>query len=459
MPKSASLTNTPFLHERELWHARLADCLAEAERMGAAAAEAAFGLEAGLSVSVRLGEVETVEHTRDKGLGVTVYFPAAKGGTGLRKGSASTSDLSPEAVRETVKAACAIARYTAPDPYAGLAEAALMAGELPELDLFHPWDLDVAAAIELATRCEDAARTADPRIVNSEGAALETEQAYRLYGNSHGFLGGYPSSRHGLSCAVIARDEAGMQRDYWYTVARRAEALENAQRVGAQAAERTLRRLDARRLSTRQVPVVFAPEVASSLFGHFLAAVSGGSLYRQASFLLDGLGTPVFAPEVTIRERPHLPQAAGSAPFDGEGVATRERELVRAGMLEGYVLDSYAARRLGMQTTGNAGGVHNLVIEPGPLDLSGLLREMGTGLLVTELMGQGVNIVTGDYSRGAAGFWVENGELAYPVEEITVAGNLAEMFRGIRGIGRDVDTRGNIRTGSVLLERMTVAGE
>lgn len=459
MPESDLPTSPGFLDDREQWHARIGECLDEAKRLGAAAAEAAFGLESGLSVSVRMGEVETVEHTRDRGLGITVYFPAGRGEAGLRKGSASTSDLSPGALHETVKAACEIARYTAPDPYAGLAPPELMAGELPELDLYHPWELTVEAAIDLALRCESAARHADPRIVNSEGASLDTEQAYRLYGNSHGFLGGYPGSRHGLSCAVIARDAAGMQRDYWYTSARHAEALEAAEAVGARAAERTLARLDARRLSTRQVPVVFAPEIAASLFGHFLAAISGGSLYRRASFLLDALGKPVFAPTVNIHERPHLPRAAGSAPFDAEGVGTRARDLVRGGVLEGYVLDSYAGRRLGMQSTGNAGGVHNLVVEPGPLDLAGLLREMGTGLLVTELMGQGVNGVTGDYSRGAAGFWIENGEIAYPVEEFTVAGNLADMYRGIRGVGRDVDTRGNIRTGSVLIERMTVAGE
>jgi PmbA protein len=425
--------------------------LEEAKRQGASAAEAGVNAENGLSVTVRLGEVETVEHNRDKGLGVTVYF-------GQRKGSASTSDFSREAVRETVGAACAIARNTAEDPCAGLADAALMAAHIPDLDLNHPWALSAEHAIELAKECEAAAQAVDKRITNSEGATVSSHAGKRVYGNSHGFFGAYPSSRHSVSCAVIADDGHGMQRDYWYTVARDRDDLEAVRGVGQRAGERTVRRLGGRRLSTRQVPVLFIADVAGGLFGNFIRAVRGESLYRKASFLLDQLGETIFPEFMRIHEQPHLQKALGSAPFDGEGVATRARDLVTAGVLQGYVLDSYAARKLGTQTTGNAGGVHNLTVDPGPLDFAGLLKEMDSGLLVTEMMGMGVNIVTGDYSRGAAGFWVENGTVQYPVEEITIAGNLREMFKGIVAVGNDVDIRSNTRTGSVLIERMTVAG-
>ena len=429
----------------------VAAILDEAKCQGASAAEAGVNAESGLSVTVRLGEVETVEHNRDKGLGVTVYF-------GQRKGSASTSDFSREAIRETVAAACAVAKYTAEDPSAGLAEAALMAKDIPDLDLHHPWDLSAERAIGLAQDCEAAARETDSRITNSEGATVSSHAGYRVYGNSHGFLGAYPSSRHSVSCAVIADDGHGMQRDYWYTVARDRDDLEAARSVGRRAGERTVRRLNGRRLATQQAPVLFVAEVAGGLFGSFIRAIRGESLYRKSSFLLDQLGEAVFPSFIHIHEQPHLPKALGSAPFDGEGVATRARDLISEGVLQGYVLDSYSARKLGMETTGNAGGVHNLTIDPGPLDFTGLLKEMDKGLLVTEMMGMGVNIVTGDYSRGAAGFWVENGEIQYPVEEITIAGNLRDMFKGIAAVGSDVDTRGNTRTGSVLIERMTIAG-
>ena len=426
--------------------------LDEAKTCGASAAEAGVSLEAGLSVTVRLGEVETLEYHRDRGVGVTVYF-------GQRKGSASTSDFAPQALRETVRAACDIARYTSEDDCAGLADAALMAKDIPDLDLCHPWAIDAAGGIELAQRCEAAARDADARITNSEGATLSSHQGLRVYGNSHGFVAGYPSSRHSLSCSVIAGRDEHMQRDYWYDVARRHEDLDSAEHIGRLAAERTLRRLDGRKLGTRQVPVIFAAEIATGLFRSFVSAVRGSSLYRKSSFLLDHLGKPVFPDFVHIHEQPHLRGALGSAPFDSEGVATRARDLIAGGVLQGYVLDSYSARKLGMQTTGNAGGVHNLSVDPGGLDAEGLLREMGTGLLVTELMGQGVNLVTGDYSRGAAGFWIENGIVQYPVEEITIAGNLKDMFMNIVAIGSDVEHRGNYRTGSVLIERMKVAGE
>ncbi len=416
--------------------------LDEAKRQGASAAEAGVNAENGLSVTVRLGEVETVEHNRDKGLGVTVYF-------GQRKGSASTSDFSREAIGETVAAASAIA---------GLADAERMAGHIPDLDLCHPWALAAERAIELATECEAAARTVDKRITNSEGATVSSHSGRRVYGNSHGFLGAYPSSRHSVSCAVIADDGNGMQRDYWYTVARDSADLEAVRSVGQRAGERTVRRLGGQRLSTRQAPVLFVAEIAGSLFGNFVRAVRGESLYRKSSFLLDQLGETIFPDFIHIHEQPHLKKALGSAPFDSEGVATQARDLVTAGVLQSYVLDSYAARKLGMETTGNAGGVHNLTIDSGGLDFAGLLKEMGTGLLVTEMMGMGVNIVTGDYSRGAAGFWVENGTLQYPVEEITIAGNLRDMFKGVVAVGNDVETRGNTRSGSVLIERMTIAG-
>ncbi len=426
--------------------------LAEAKRQGASQAEAAISTSQGLSVSVRLGEVETVEHNRDKSLALTVYF-------GHRSGSASTSDFGADALRDTVRAAASIARFTAEDPCNGLADPERLAREMPELDLYHPWHPDMDAAIALARACEDAARALDARITNSEGAMLASHEGLEVYGNSHGFLGSARGTRHSLSCAVIAQDQGGMQRDYWYTVARARADLEDGPAVGRRAAERALRRLGARKLGTRQAPVLYEASVAASLLSHFISAIRGGSLYRQASFLLDALGRPVFAPHVRIHEQPHLPKALGSAAFDNEGVATCARDLVRDGVLEGYVLDSYSARKLGMQTTGNAGGVHNLCIEHGPHDLAGLLRQMDTGLLVTELIGFGVNTVTGDYSRGAVGFWVEGGEVQYPVEEITVAGNLKDMYRQLRAVGSDVDRRGNIRTGSILIENMTIAGD
>ncbi len=423
-----------------------------ASERGATAAEAGLTLDQGLSVTVRLGDVETLEFHRDRGVGVTVYY-------GRRKGSASTSDLSERSLAETVEAACDIARYTHEDDCAGLAPAELMAREVPDLDLYHPWHIGPEAATTLALRCEQAARELDPRISNSEGATLSSHEGLRVYGNSHGFVGGYRSSRHSLSCAVVAAEDGRMERDYWYTVSRRPDALEAAEAVGERAAQRTLRRLGGRKIATCKAPVIFSAELASGLFRSFVAAVRGSNLYRRSSFLLDQLDHAVFPAFMHIHEQPHLPQALGSAPFDSEGVATRERDLVSEGILRGYVLDSYSACKLGTQTTGNAGGVHNLTIDSNGPGLDGLLREMDRGLLITELMGQGVNIVTGDYSRGCAGFWVENGEIQYPVEEITVAGNLRDMFRQILRVGSDVDLRGNIRTGSVLIESMTIAGD
>jgi len=446
---SGSATNAGRSNEQ--LQTLVSEVLAEAKRQGASSAEASVSVSQGLSVNVRLGEVETVEHNRDKGLAVTLFF-------GHKSGSASTSDLAPAAVRECVRAAATIARYTAADEFSGLADPEQLARAIPDLDLYYPWNPGMERAIELARTCEDAARATDARISNSEGASLSSHEGLQVYGNSHGFLGAVETSRHSFSCAVIGEDDAGMQRDYWYTVARDPAELEAVEAVGRMAAARTVRRLDARKLSTRTTPVIYEAPVASSLLSHFVGAIRGTSLYRRASFLLDELGKPVFAPQVRIHEQPFLRKALGSTPFDNDGVAPANRDIVRDGILQGYVLDSYAARKLGMKSTGNAGGVHNLTIQPGDQDLAGLLRMMHTGLLVTELIGFGVNSVTGDYSRGAAGFWVENGVIQYPVEEITVAGNLKDMFRGLVAVGTDVDTRGNIRTGSILIESMTVAG-
>lgn len=451
MSEAIAPTAAP-LPAREQLETLVADILAEARAQGATAADAAVSFGSALSVTVRLGEVETLEHHRQRGLAVKVYF-------GQSRGSASTADWRPEAIRASVQSACAIARHTAADPCAGLADPDRLARAIPDLDLYHPWPLTAEEGIELARECEAAALALDPRIRNSEGASVASHAGLMVYGNSHGFCSGYPTTRHSLSCSVIAQDESGMQRNHWYTVGRDHSDLETPGAVGQRAARRALRRLSSRRLETRQVPVLFAPELARGLIGHFVAAIRGGALYRKASFLLDRLGTPVFPEWVTIRERPHWPKALASAPFDSEGVATADRDVVSGGVLRGYVLDSYSARRLGMETTGNAGGTHNLIVEPGPLGHEDLLRQLDTGLWVTELLGHGVNPVTGDYSRGAAGFWVEQGEIRFPVHEITIAGNLNAMFEGIAAVGNDVDARGGIRCGSLLLERMTVAGE
>jgi len=444
-------TETP--HEPDLDSLReiVALTIDTARRKGASASEAALSRSAGLDVNVRLGEVETIEHTRDNSLGVTVYF-------GNSKGSASSTDFTAAAVRETVDAACRIARHTAQDEFAGLADPDRMAIDPPDLDLFRPWNIDADEAIALAIEAETAAREHDARITNSDGASVSRHDGDFVYGNSHGFLQGYSSSRNGVSCVVIAEDSSGMQRGYWYSTARDPANLEPASQIGLTAARRTIGRLGARKLDTRNAPVLYEADIARGVIGHFVAAVRGANLYRKASFLVDRLGDRVMADHLRIHEQPHLRGALGSAAFDGEGVATAPRDLVSDGVLQGYVLDSYSARKLGMSTTGNAGGVHNLTVDAGAKSFEALLAEMDTGLLVTELMGMGTNIVTGDYSRGAAGFWVEGGEIAYPVEEITIAGNLADMLLGIREVGADVDTRGGIRTGSLLIEQMTIAG-
>jgi PmbA protein len=426
--------------------------LESARRRGASQAEVSCSEERGLDVGVRMGEVETVESTRDRGIAVTVYF-------GKRKGSASTADLREESLEATVEQACAIARYTEDDDAAGLADAELMAGEFPELDLWHPWRLDPAQAIDMALACEAAGRGADPRIGNSDGASLGSSESLSVYANSHGFVGRERNSQHSLGLALIAGHGDGMQRDGWYSVGIAGGDLEDAAAIGRRAAERTVARLHPRGIATGEYPVLFAAEVARSLIGHLVGAVSGGALYRRASFLLDHAGKRVFPDWFCIVERPLLRHGLRSAAFDAEGVATRESALVEGGVLQRYVLGSYSARKLGLRTTANAGGVHNLAVRANAGGFDELLREMGTGLLVTELMGQGVNGVTGDYSRGAAGFWVERGEIAHPVDGITVAGNLKDMFAGIRAVGSDVDRRSHIGTGSIWVGKMTVAGQ
>ncbi|RPE76968.1 microcin-processing peptidase 1 [Vulcaniibacterium tengchongense] len=419
---------------------------------GASQAEVSCSEDTGLNVNVRMGEVETVESTRDRGISVTVYF-------GKRKGSASTADLRAESLDATVEQACAIARHTEDDPAAGLADPERMATEIREFDTWHPWAIDADRAIDLALACEQAGRDSDARIGNSDGASLGTGESVAVYANTHGFVGRERSTQHSLACALIAGRGEAMQRDGWYSYALAAEDLESAAAIGRKAAERAVARLAPRRLATGEYPVLFAAEMARSLIGHLLNAVSGGALYRRASFLVDAAGTQVFPEWFAIEERPFLRRGFRSASFDAEGVATRESALVAGGVLQRYVLGSYSARKLGLQTTGNAGGVHNLQVAANAGDFEAMLRGMGRGLLVTELMGQGVNAVTGDYSRGAAGFWVEDGRIQYPVDGITIAGNLKNMFRAIEAVGSDVDARSHVRTGSILVGRMTVAGE
>ena len=441
-----------FSHSRDDLQALVDNMLNYARQQGATGCEAEASAGFGQSVTVRKGEVETIEYNRDKGIGVSVYI-------GQRKGHASTSDFGAQALHDTVDKALTIARYTAEDSFASLPDEALLARDIPELDLYHPWSYSVEQAIEAARECEAAALAVDSRINNSEGASVNTQESLFVYGNSLGFLAGYPTSRHAISCAVIAESTAGMQRDYWYTTARDAADMDDVTMVGRRTGERTVRRLDARQVKTAQVPVLFEAPVAAGLIGHFVSAASGGSLYRKSSFLLDSLGKQIFSPIVQIAERPHISKGLASSPFDNEGVATQDRDLVKDGVLGGYFLSTYSARKLGMQSTGNAGGNHNLILSSTGEDFAALLKKMNTGLIVTELLGHGINMVTGDYSRGAAGFWVENGVIQYPVEEITIAGNLKDMFMQIIAIGTDVEARGSKQTGSILIERMTVAGE
>ena len=445
--------NSRFSYSQDYLRSLVQDALDRARRNGASAAEADVSEGFGHSVTVRLDEVETIEYNRDKDIGITVMF-------GHQRGHASTSDFSPAALRDTVDKACSIARHTASDSFAGLADPALLAGpDLPDLDLYYPWPLSVDDAIGMARRCEQAALDCDARIANSEGATVYTQESQFAYGNSLGFMGGYPGSSHGISCSVIAGAESEMQRDYWYTTARDPRDLESVEKVGREAGMRTVRRLKARKLKTRHAPVLFEATLASSLIGHFVGAVSGGSLYRKSSFLPDSLGQQVFAPGIHLREAPHMPKGLASSAFDDDGVATKTRDVVVDGLVQGYFLGSYSARKLGMTSTGNAGGNHNLVLTPFGGGFEDLLRQMDRGLVVTELLGHGVNAVTGDYSRGAAGFWVEHGKIQYPVHEITIAGNLKEMFRNIVAVGNDIVVRGSKITGSILVGEMTIAGD
>jgi PmbA protein len=430
--------------------------LDQARSAGAAGCDCDVSESYGLSVTVRKGKPDTVEHNRDRSLGVSVYWgerPKA------RRGHASTSDFSPAAVRQTVEAAVAIARHTAEDDCAGLPEADMLARETPDLDLFHPWALSTEEAIELARRCEAAAFKVSRKIRNSEGATVSAQQSQFVSANSLGFAGGYPGSRHWLSCSVIAEDKGLMQRDDWYSAARSPQGIADPEVLGRYAGQRAVARLGGRKIATMQAPVLFEAPVALQLIGHFVSAVNGGNLYRKTSFLVDSLGSQVFSPLVQIDERPHLPQGMASTPFDEEGVATRDRIIVRNGVVEGYFVGSYSARKLGMKSTGNAGGHHNLFVRSEGPDFAGMLKHMQKGLLVTELMGQGVNLITGDYSRGAAGYWVEGGEIRFPVEEITIAGNLRQMFNGIAAIGSDVVVRSGRSSGSILVENMTIAGD
>ncbi len=427
--------------------------LREARAAGATQAEADISLQRGLNVTVRLGEVETIEYQRDRALGITVYIDRAKG-------SASSADLRPAAVREMVAKACSIARRTARDEFAGLADAEDMAREIPDLSLEHPWEITPEQAIELARTCEAAGMAVDKRLTNSEGASVSSHRGVRVYGNSHGFLAGYGSTSHSVSCVLLAQSGGDMQRDYWYSAARSADELEAVEYIGRRAGERALARLGARQIATRRAPVIFAPELARGFFGHLVSAVRGSSQYRRSSFLLNAMGEQVLPASIRMREQPHLLRGLASSPFDGEGVATRDSDLVSDGVLRRYVLGSYSARKLGLKTTGNAGGIHNLIVTDarGAPTLPELLRTMGEGFLVTELMGQGVNGVTGDYSRGASGYWVQGGEPVHPVHEVTIAGNLRTMLKSVSAIGSDVDVHGAVRSGSVLLDEMMIAG-
>lgn len=429
----------------------VAEVLEHAKKLGATGAEAAMSSTSGLSVSTRMGEVETIEFNQDGGLGISVYV-------GNHKGSASTADLNPKTLRTVVEKAIDIAKFTSDDPHNGVADKSLLEFAPLDLDLYHPWDVSPEQGIELCHAAEQAALNADERIVNSDGASFSSHQGLRVYGNSQGLIAGYPRTRHSISTMVIGKDGEQMQRDSAYTVSREQSGLKDAAAIGLEAASETLAKLNSQKLGTMKVPVIFRADIANSLFGHLVSAIGGGALYRKSSFLMDSLGTQVFSDCVNISERPHILKGLASTPFDSEGVKTIDREIIQGGELQTYLLASYAARKMKMVPTGHAGGIHNWLVEKTHQDLTELLKTMGTGLLVTELMGQGVNTVTGDYSRGAAGFWVENGEIQYPVSEITIAGRLQDMFKAIVGLGGDIERRGGIQTGSVLIEEMQIAG-
>lgn len=445
-------SNDPIFQRLNEVKQAVSEALDYAKQLGASSAEAAMSSTSGLSVSTRLGELETIEYNQDGALGISVYV-------GNKKGSASTADLSPEALKTVVSKAVEIAKYTSEDPCNGIADKELLDFAPQDLDLYHPWQVTAEQGIDLCKQAEAAAMQFDSRISNSDGASFSSHNGLRVYGNSYGQLVGFPRSRHSISCMVIGEENGMMQRDSAYTIARKQEGLSSAESVGIEAAEETIARLNCRRIPTGKYPVVFRADIASSLFGHLVSAIGGSALYRKSSFLLDSLGSQVFSDKVNIQERPHILGGLASSAVDSEGVKTIDREIIKGGELQTYLLASYASRKLGMQATGHAGGIHNWLVEASHQDLKNVLNEMGTGLLVTEVMGQGVNIVTGDYSRGAAGFWVENGEIQYPVSEVTIAGNLKDMFLKVAAIGGDVDVRGSIQTGSILIESMSIAGE
>jgi len=449
-PSVNSIT-APMQLDEVRYRALVSEALQQAIKEGASQAAVGLSIDQGVSVNVRMQEIETLEAQQDQGFGLTVYV-------GKRKGSASTSAITPDAIRETVSKAVKIASFTVEDEFAGLAEADLMASEILDLDLYHPWSISLPELIETAQICESAAREVDARITNSEGSNLNTSQSYNLYANSHGFIGSRKSSSHSLSVSVIAEHEENMERDYWYTVARDPDDMDEAQQVGRKAGERTVKRLGAQKITTRKAPVIFVPQLARGLFGSAINALSGGNQYRESTFLLNAQNQKIFPDFVDLRIEPHILKGLASTSYDAEGVATYARDLVKQGVIQGYVLGSYSARKLGLQTTANAGGIQNLVVSHSDLDQEALLAKMHTGLLVTEMMGQGVNGVTGDYSRGAAGYWVENGEIQYPVSEITIAGNLKQMYKDIVAIGNDVDRQSRTLTGSVLISEMMIAG-
>jgi len=451
MDKALPATLKEFVDEAKYQEAVL-KMLRTAKALGATQAEIGLASSTGFNVTVRKQEVETVEFNRDKAVGVTVYW-------GKQKGTASTTDISDASLQSAVEAAINLAKLTEPDAYAGLADPEEMASKITPLDLYHPWDLTIDRAIDLTKTCEQSAFSLDKKITNSEGATLHSTQGYHVYGNSHGFLGAYPASRHSLSCVVIAQSGQQMERDYEYTVGREESDLDRPEKVGKGAAERALKRLDAQKLSTRRTPVLYHADVAGGLISHFMSAISGGRLFRKSSFLLDSLHQKRFPEFMHIYERPHIQKGLASAPFDADGVRTRDKDIVREGIIENYILSAYSARKLGLPNTGNAGGTHNVFVQTGKEDFQGLLKKMDRGLVVMELMGQGINLVTGDYSRGVMGFWVESGHIQYPVHEITIAGNLQEMFKKIVAIGKDVDKRSSIQTGSILIEEMMLAGD
>ena len=427
------------------------DLLNKAKEKGATAAELSLQKGEGMSTEVRMGDVETLEYNRDQSLSISVYFRQ-------RKGSATTADLSDKALEDSINAACRIAKYTSEDEFSGLADSQLMAKNIPDLDLYHPWAIEAEEAKQLALECEAAALTADPRISNSDGTSLNSYSGLTIYANSYGFINGKATSQHYLSCSVIAKDGEAMERSSWYDIGRVSQHLDSPESIGKTAAKLTLERLGARKLVTQDAPVLYDPHMARSLIRHFTQAISGSSQYRKASFLLDSVGQKIFPEFIHLHEQPFIPQALGSAAYDNEGVTTREQDFIKDGIVSNYLLGSYSARKLGMQTTANAGGAHNLLLDSTGKSFDDLLSEMNTGFLVTELMGSSVNMVTGDYSRGAAGFWIENGEIQYAVKEATIAGNLKNMYKQIVAVGNDTDTKSSIRTGSVLIENMTIAG-